>query len=227
MAPLDAVSEPGRATIAVFDLDGTLTQRDTFRQFLLLCLRRRPLRWLRCWHLPADLALFAFGRRDNAWLKTRFLGAVLGGAATELETLAQDIIDRVMATGMRPGAVAALRRHQAAGHRTLLLSASPDIYVTAFAARLGFDDCICTIAERDAGGRLTGRLDGDNCYGEEKRRRLERFLGATRRTLHVIAYADQLSDLALMRWADAAVLVNPSPRARQAVAGTDIAVVVW
>jgi len=211
----------------VFDLDGTLTRHDTFRRFLLLSLLRRPLRGLRCWRLPIDLAVFALGRRDNAWLKTRFLGAVLAGAAPDLETLAQAFVDRVLAKGMRPGAGAVLRRHQAEGHRTLLLSASPDIYVTAFAARLGFDNCLCTVAERDPAGCLTGRLEGANCYGGEKRRRLEQFLGASRRDLHVIVYADHASDLALMRWADAAVLVNPSARARRAVSGMKIEVVAW
>lgn len=227
MAPLEAASEPGRATIAVFDLDGTLTRRDTYLQFLLYCLRRQPWRWPRCWRLPLDVALFVLRRRDNTWLKTRFLAAVLGRAGAELEPLAEGFAGRVILSGLRPGAIAALRRHQKAGHRTLLLSASPDIFVTRIAAGLGIGDCLCTMTERDAAGRLTGRLDGGNCYGDEKPRRLARFLGAARSTLRVIVYVDHPSDLALIRWADAAVLVNPTPRARHAVAGMKVEIVAW
>ena len=41
--------------IALFDLDGTLTWRDTLLPFMLGFLRRRPHRALRLWRLPSAL----------------------------------------------------------------------------------------------------------------------------------------------------------------------------
>jgi phosphatidylglycerophosphatase C len=216
------------ATLAVFDLDGTLTRGDTFRLFLPWYLGRRPGRLARCWRLPLDAALYEAGLRDNAWLKTRALAAVLGGLGEDrVAAPADEFVARVMATGMRPGALAALGAHQRAGDRTLLLSANFDILARRFAARLGIAETLSTIAERDVGGRYTGRLAGANCYGVEKRRRIEDWLGAARAGLHIVAYADHRSDLPLMRWADRAVLVNPSPGTLRAARGLPVEVVAW
>jgi HAD superfamily hydrolase (TIGR01490 family) len=216
------------ATLAVFDLDGTLTRHDTFRLFLPWYLARHPWRLARCWRLPLGAVLYEAGLKDNAWLKTRALTAVLGGAREDwVAPLADSFVDGVMAAGMRPAALAALGEHQRAGHRTLLLSANFDILARRFAARLGIADTLSTLTERDPAGRFTGRLAGANCYGVEKRRRLEEFLGAARAGLHVVVYADHRSDLPLMRWADEAVLVNPSPATRRASRDMQVEVVAW
>ena len=216
------------ATLAVFDLDGTLTCGDTFRLFAAWYLARRPWRLARCWLLPLDAALYEAGLRDNGWLKARTLAALLGGAREEsVAASANAFVRRVMESGMRPGALAALGAHRTAGDRTLLLSANLDILVRPFAASLGIAETLSTIAERDAEGRFTGRLAGTNCYGDEKRRRLEAWLGTARAGSRVVVYADHRSDLPLMRWADKAVLVNPSPGTRRAARGMPVEVVAW
>jgi phosphatidylglycerophosphatase C len=231
--PLNStLSEPhvsgGLHTVAVFDLDGTLTRYDTYRRFLLSCLLRRPSRLLRAALLPIDIVRFKLRLHDNAWLKARFLRAVLGGAEeSELRPVVAAFVDRTLARGMRQGALDALERHRAAGDRLILLSASPEIYVHEIASRLGFTECLSTHCERDALDRLTGRLAGANCYGAEKCRRLEGTLGPTRAISRVIAYTDHESDLPLLTWADEAVLVNPSRKARRALAGYPVKVVSW
>ena len=226
LSPPRASGSPRR--LVIFDLDGTLTRYDTYLRFLLYCLLRRPWRLSRSMLLPLDIVRFKLRRASNAWLKARFLTAVLGGVAEhELRPLVRGFVDRTLARGMRRGALVALARHRAAGDRLVLLSASPDIYLREIAARLGFAECICTLCERDGNGRLTGRLAGANCYGGEKRRQIEFCLGADRAGLRVIAYADQASDLPLLNWADEAVLVNPSRKTRRALAGQTMTVVSW
>jgi len=214
--------------LVVFDLDGTLTRYVTYRSFLIYCLRRRPSRFLRSALLPLDILRFKLRLKDNAWLKMRFLTAVLGGAGeSELRPLIGGFVDRTLARGMRRGALDVLAQHRAAEDRLILLSASPDIYVYEIAARLGFMQCLSTRCERDVLGRLTGRLDGANCYGVEKRRRLEDSVGKSRALLRVIAYADHASDVPLLTWADEAVLVNPTRKTRRTFAGHQVTVVSW
>jgi phosphatidylglycerophosphatase C len=218
----------GMTILAVFDLDGTLTREDTFRLFVPWYLARHPRRILRCWPLPLAVALFEAGARDNAWLKTRTLTALLGGVeADALAPLADSFVAGVLATGLRPTALDVLERHRRAGDRILLLSANLDFLANRVSARLGIAETLSTIAERDAMGRYTGRLAGGNCYGEEKRRRLEQWLGPARAELQIIAYADHRSDLPLLRWADRAVLVNPSPATRREARGFSVEVVAW
>ena len=216
------------ATLAVFDLDGTLTRGDTFRLFAAWYLARRPWRLARCWQLPLAATLYEAGLRDNGWLKARTLAALLGGAHEKtVAASAETFVGRMIERGMRPGALAALDAHRTAGDRTLLLSANLDFLVRPFAARLGIAESLSTIAERDMQGRYTGRLVGANCYGEEKRRRLEAWLGDARQGSRVVVYADHHSDLPLMRWADKGVLVNPSPDTRRAARGMPVEVVAW
>jgi len=225
---MNAFNSHGIETIAVFDLDGTLTRADTFLAFLADWLVRHPKRLLRCWHLPLDVLRFKLGWADNAWLKTRFLTAVLGGASrAELERHSSQFVERILATGMRPGALAALEEHVRRGNRTVLLSASPDIYVTAFAHRLRFSECVCTKTSKTASGKISGRLNGENCYGVEKLRRLEKLLGGKRPHRFIVAYADHSSDFPLMQWANQGVLVNPSAKTKRLARGRHFSVVSW
>jgi HAD superfamily hydrolase (TIGR01490 family) len=220
--------EPPVRTVVVFDLDGTLTVRDSYLGFLAAMLAARPVRWCRCWRLPFDVLRFKLGRRDNGWLKSRFLAAVLGGLTTaDTEAATRGFVERLMSHGLRPGALAALRRHIDAGDELVLLSASPDLYVPAIAERLGISVCLCTRTARDRAGRITGALDGSNCRGAEKIRRLQTLLAPDRAASHVIAYADHRSDLPLLAWADDGVLVNPSAALARLGAAAGLRAVRW
>jgi len=100
--------------------------------------------------------------------------------------------------------IARLREHQRAGHTTLIVSASPAVYVRVAARILGVDDVIATELEvRD--GRLTGRLDGRNCRAEEKAARLEMWIAGREVELH--AYGNSPDDDAMLRRADHPVRV--------------------
>jgi len=172
--------------------------------------------------------MFKMHLRDNSWLKMRFLESILGGLTdADLQSWTQDFVDRILTNGLRPRAAEVLRDHQCLGDRTVLLSASPDFFVREIATRLKFSECVCTIAERDARGCLTGNLDGGNCYGLEKLRRMQSLLGADRSDMRVIAYADHSSDLPLLRWVDDAVLVNPSRGLCRVAQGIPLKVVRW
>ena len=57
--------------LAVFDLDGTLTWRDTLVLFLLSFLRRHPWRVFGLWRLPFALLSFVARGRDRGALKSR------------------------------------------------------------------------------------------------------------------------------------------------------------
>ncbi len=119
-----------RPWVALFDLDGTLTWRDTLLPFLLGFMRRHPLRLLRLWPLP--FALFRYWRdRDRGVLKSRVIRMVMGGARRQvLEAWAESFVSALKPRHkFRPLALAILETHRAAGDHLVLLSASPDLYV--------------------------------------------------------------------------------------------------
>lgn len=217
-----------RPVIAVFDLDGTLTRYDTYVRYLLGFLYTHPQHFWRIRRLPFAVLMFKCRVRDNTWLKSRFLTDILGGFAPEdLRTWTQRFVDQVLKNGLRPSAISVLRNHQQHGDRTILLSASPDIFVKELALRLKFTDCICTTTALDNSGALSGALDRGNCYGIEKLRRMENMLGPERATVQVVSYSDHHSDLPLLCWSNRGVLVNPSPRLRRVARAMQLEVVNW
>jgi len=69
-----------RRSVAVFDLDGTLTWRDTLVLFLMSYLLRHPWRVLGTWRLPFALFSFLAQGRDRGLLKSRLIRMLMGGA---------------------------------------------------------------------------------------------------------------------------------------------------
>jgi phosphatidylglycerophosphatase C len=212
--------------IALFDLDGTLTWRDTLLPFLLGYLRRRPYRALGLWRLPT--ALWRYWRdRDRGVLKSSVISMLMRGEKRAVlnawaETFVAGLIPKKR---FRPLALAVLETHRASGDHLVLLSASPDLYVPLIGRLLGFERTLCTeIAWK--GDRLDGRLKTANRRGEEKLRCLA-WLREQYRNLPVIAYGNSASDLDHMRQADRALLVNGDDAARRLAAKWDIAVSYW
>jgi len=223
------MSEPGRAGgdqgVAVFDLDGTITRRDTFVPYLRGWLRRHPAR-RRPWKSLVSFLRFLAGGWDRGRLKSDLLRAGMGGASqAEVDAWSDEFVARLDAGELCPGALAAIERHRARGDRLVLLSASVDLYVPRIGRRLGFDETICTeVAWHD--GRLDGALTSANRRGGEKRHCIEalraRFPGAG-----FAAYGNSGSDLEHLAAVDRPVLVNGGLRARRAARRLGIAAVDW
>jgi phosphatidylglycerophosphatase C len=119
----------------------------------------------------------AMARRGRDGVKAGVLRRLLAGRSftdvtSQGELFATDIMDR----RLRPDTMAILRRHQEAGDRTVLVSASLRPYLDPVATALGIDHVICTELEV-VDGVLTGELVGGNCRGPVKAVRLQAWLG--------------------------------------------------
>src|SRR3546814_9941160 len=92
--------------------------------------------------------------------------------------------------------LAAIARDRAEGFRLLMATAAPEFYAGAIAEALGFDAIVATRHRRDAAGNWLPALDGGNCYGAEKGRRVSEWLDAHAGggERHIRAYSDHVSD---------------------------------
>jgi phosphatidylglycerophosphatase C len=216
---------PGRV-LALFDLDGTITRRDTLPLYVGGFLLRHPWRcWRLLWVLPA-LVRFACGRADRGQLKAALIQAVLGGVSrAQLEAWTASFVARLIPRGMYAEACTVLDRHRRRGDHLTLLSASPDLYVPSLGAALGFAQVLCTGVEWQ-GERLVGGLNTANRRGAEKARCL-RELRTQHPGLPIVAYANAVSDLEHLRLADRALLVNGTRRAQREAARLGIACRRW
>lgn len=212
--------------VALFDLDGTLTFHDTLMPFLLGYTGRHPARLARLWRLVPALAAYAHAR-DRGLLKSRIIRLVMAGARREeITAYARKYVHDLEPRGaFRAGALAAVEAHRAAGDHLVLLSASPDLYVPLIGQHLRFELTICTEVRWD-GDRLDGALKTPNRRGTEKVRCLES-LRARYPQAPIVAYGNSDSDLAHMRRADRALLVNANAGARRQAAAAGIATAEW
>jgi phosphatidylglycerophosphatase C len=205
ISPAPAAASGAGTVVAAFDFDGTLTRHDTLGPFLI-----HYLRWsgfARALLLSAPwLAAYVLRLMSNHRAKARLLQVSVAGATQDdIAQAAQafvhhDLPDRWNVWGLRQ-----LVRHQAAGHRCVIVTASPGIYMHAVARSLGVDAVLCTEMEC-VDDRYTGRMSTPNCHGEEKVRRLQAWLatefGDEAPALH--AYGDTKGDLPMLRLANEA-----------------------
>jgi phosphatidylglycerophosphatase C len=211
--------------IAIFDLDGTITHRDTLFPLVLRQLARRPPRLLRLLGVAPAAVRYLFSH-DRGALKQSLLRATLRGtsradlAAASMRFVTDTIEHRCFAD-----ALSAIRRHRDAGHHLVLMSASVDFYVPEFGRQLGFDQVISTGVAWD-GDRLDGTLTTPNRRGEEKANCL-RALVAERGDLQTYAYGNSASDLPHLQLAKHGLLVNGSMAARRAAAALGVATADW
>jgi phosphatidylglycerophosphatase C len=215
-----------RPWVALFDLDGTLTWRDTLLPFLLGFLRRRPYKGLGLWRLPFALGSY-WQDRDHGILKSRVIRMIMGGERRSvIDAWAETFVDNLRPKQrFRPLALAVVEAHRAAGDHLVLMSASPDLYVPLIGRLLKFERTLCTEVEWQ-GDRLDGHLKTPNRRGEEKLRCMT-WLREQYQGLPIIAYGNSASDLDHMRNADRALLVNGDDAARRLAAKWNIAVSYW
>ena len=217
--------------VALFDLDGTLTWRDTLLPYLTGYVLQRPSRLLRLWRLaPALIGYLLQG--DRGLLKSRLIRAAMGGdGRSTVDAWSDSFVAGLEGRRVfRPAALAAVEAHRSAGDRLVLLSASPDLYVPRIGSLLGFERTLCTEVgwRHDPPGedRLDGSLKSPNRRDGEKVRCVE-WLRTQYPHMAVVAYGNSRSDLPHLKVADRAQLVNGSAAARRSAAAAGIPVADW
>jgi len=198
-------------TVAAFDVDGTLTYRDTLMPFLMHVRGRLPVARAVAGAGPVLLRTAAGLESRRSAKEALLVRTLRGWWLDELRPLAEEYAQEVVERQLRPDRVQRLRWHQAQGHEVVLVSASPELYVGAVGRRLGCTAVLASRLEVDRRGRLTGRLFGDNVRGVEKERLLREWLGATR-PQRLYAYGDSDGDAEMLAMADVATRLHGRDR---------------
>ena len=198
-------------TLAVFDLDGTITRRDTLLPFIGGFLLRHPRRWWRLVLCLPPLLRYPFGYRDRGTLKGAIVHAALGGVTRDqLNPWIDTFVRRLLPGAIFAEALECIKAHQRSQAHLVLLSASPNLYVPAIAAALGFDQCICTELRWHGAGSdavLDGALVSANRRGAEKTRCVAALL-AEQQPLLSYAYGNSPADLDHLKLVSAGTYVN-------------------
>lgn len=208
-------------SIAILDVDRTITRRPTYTLFLLHAMRRiAPWRALLVPVLLPVGAAYAAGLIRRETMKEAMHWVALGGGVPHhrADRVADEFAERVFRSGLYHQALSLIADKRKSGHQVILATAAPELYIRPLARLLGIEHVVATraVARTVAGDdHLTWRISGANCYGPVKLAMIQAALadaGIDRSQAHVSVYTDHHSDRHICEWADAAFAVNPSPK---------------
>jgi len=157
-------------TLALFDIDGTLTTADTMFAFARHAVG--TTRFVCSLVLLSPMLVLArFGLIHRGAAKGRMLRWMFRGHSRDhLEAAAITFVHTVLPGLLRAAGIQQVRAHHAQGHEVFFVSASLDLWLAPFAAQQDAT-LICTPTHW-AQDRFVG-LGGPNCRGVEKVRRLK------------------------------------------------------
>lgn len=189
--------------IAAFDFDGTLTTRDSLLEFMRYACgtRRTLLAIVRASPVLFKTILGLASRQEakEALIEILFKGMLKQKLADIGSAFAASQLQKIL----RPQMVEKLHWHQQQKHICVLVSANLDIYLENWADLAGFKAALCSRLAIDEKGCVTGKLQGLNCWGPEKVRRLFEWLeGIPRNSYILYVYGDSRGDRELFAAAD-------------------------
>jgi phosphatidylglycerophosphatase C len=190
---------PSKRPLALFDLDGTLTWRDTLSDLLI-----REFGLWRCLAAGARLSpsllgvLLGLVHRDVA--KVQVLRHFFSGMPeAEFTNIAENYGRNHLAKLLRRQARERLDWHRKEGHRVIVISASIGDWIAPW-TEMEEIELIATRLKR-IDGQITGELEGPNCRGSEKINRLRERLDPQDYD-PIYAYGDTQGDTAMLDIAD-------------------------
>ena len=202
--------EAGTDVVAVFDLEGTLMPGSLVTQYLSVMGHLHPLA-----QLPGELAdlvgktnvYLKAERRDRGEFVRAFSRRYQGTRVADVERLVAGAWGRSLRRRIRPGAVARIEQHRAAGHRTVLVTGSLQVFTTPIADL--FDEVVASQMDtRD--GVLTGYLAMPPLVDEARAQWLKDY--ASRNQLDLArshGYGDSIADASWLQLLGRPVAVNP------------------
>jgi HAD superfamily hydrolase (TIGR01490 family) len=200
--------------LTLFDLDGTLIETDSdhaFGDFLVAA------GWADREHFKRRnddfFADYLAGTLDVAAYVEFATSAWRSRPADEALALRERFVQDVMRPALTPDALALVRRHQDAGDRVAIVTATNEFVTRPIADLFGVETLIALELERDGAGRATGRIQGVPTFREGKVTRVEQWLSSLGQAAsdfeRITFYSDSINDLPLLEWSTHPVATNP------------------
>lgn len=156
--------------IAFLDFDGTITTRDSLLEFIFF--RHGKLKTiLGLISVSPYYALYILKIIRVQKAKEKVLSRFFRNEPVErFESYCEDFTRRIIPALVRPKAIKELQMLMEKGVEIVVVSASPHNWLHAWSKQFGASLISTKLEVKD--GKLTGKIDGKNCRGQEKVRRI-------------------------------------------------------
>lgn len=178
-------------TIAFFDFDGTLTTKDSFIEAIKF-IKGKFRFYIGFTVLSPILLLYKAKLIPNWKAKEAVLTYFFNGMRlADFQTACNQFAESQIKPMLRKEAIEKLRWHQSQGHRIVVVSASAQNWLIDWTQKLNVE-LIGTLLEVK-NDKVTGKLQGNNCYGAEKAIRIKQTIDLQKYTT-IYAYGDTTGD---------------------------------
>jgi phosphoserine phosphatase/nucleoside-diphosphate-sugar epimerase len=195
--------------VAIFDLEGTVVKSNLVQQYLWLWAGMPPKRW------ALDAINFGFSlpkyiraeRRDRGDFIRTFMRRYKGFKVADIQRLVRGSVGRRLLRKALPEALAQVKAHREAGHRTILVTGTIDLMVQPL---LPFFDEVVAGSMHERDGKLTGYLADPPLVDEARAAWLRHYANLNGINLtQSYGYGDSHADLAWLQLLGNANAVNP------------------
>lgn len=186
-------------SIAFFDFDGTITTKDTLLEFIKFCKGKLNFYTGFLWNSPY-LVAYKAGIITNQRAKEKVLAYFFKNMTVEeFSRLANQFTQTVLPGLIRPKALEEIALLQKQGTEIVIVSASPENWIKPWATKMGMELIATNLVTEQ--GKLTGIINGNNCYGEEKVNRIKQLYNLTSYEA-IYAYGDSSGDRPMLALAN-------------------------
>jgi len=187
-------------TIAVFDFDGTITNKDTLLEFIKFSKGKGRLYFGFLLFSPLLMAM-KLKIYPNWKAKQHLFSYFYKNVSIEIFNNWSNDFSFEIEKILRFDAIEKLNFHKRNGDKIVIISASIENWIKPWAEKAGIETVLATKIEIDKSGLLTGNFLTKNCYGQEKVNRLLEIF-PDRSKNKIIAYGDSRGDKELIQLAD-------------------------
>lgn len=196
--------------LAIFDVDFTITKKETMLQFYKFMIRKNPLTILYMPWFGLSFLLYFLKIYDLKKVKENFLILIDGIDEYKMKKLVKEFYDKKLSKIFYNDAMETIKRLKREGCKIYLISASPEFYLNELYNIKEIDMIIGTRISY-AKGIYSRRFQGENNKGEEKVKRLMQVLkdkGIEADFESSYMFSDSLSDLPLFKLVGNPYLIN-------------------
>ncbi|PHR91246.1 MAG: HAD-IB family hydrolase [Robiginitomaculum sp.] len=187
--------------IIAFDFDGTITTQDTFALFLRYW-AGTPLWTLKILKLLPIFIAYGLKFIDRNAVKVHVIRTFFKGAdASALQSKADQFAQEIIPKLIRPHALETLKQKNKPPYTLYIVSASIEPYLLSWAKTHNIHNVLSTKLHV-VNGRLTGEIDGLNCWGAGKTAKIASEMADTPYKI-AEAYGDTRGDREMLHAAEA------------------------
>lgn len=196
--------------LGIFDVDFTLTKKETLIQLYLFMLKKN-IRLIK--YIPRNIMagiFYGIGIYDAEKSKETFIKFLDGINEADMKNLVKEFYEERLSKILYKDAIDTIKKLKKQGYKIYLISASPEVYLEELYNIKEVDKIIGTKLKVE-NGIYKSAIEGSNNKGEEKVRRLKEVLKEENIEVdfkNSYMFSDSLADLPLFKLVGNPYLIN-------------------